>query len=87
MQISDNQVKKILEMGSIAQQIDFVGEARRRAEDDQLVRDVTAEVSAMGDREERIAELRARIENGNYNPSGADIADAMIRRAIADRIG
>ena len=87
MQISDNQVKKILEMGSLAQQIDLVGERRRRAEDAELVASVVADVNAMDDREERIAELKARIEAGAYNPSGAEIADAMIRRSIADRLG
>ena len=86
MQISDNQVKKILEMGSIAQQIDLAAEARQRAEDTDLVAHVVADVNAMDDREERIAELRTRIEAGAYNPSGAEIADAMIRRAIADRL-
>lgn len=87
MQISDNQVKKILEMGTLAQQIDRVGEARKRAEDTELVAQVVADVNAMADREDRIADLKARYEAGTYNPSGAEIADAMIRRAIADRIG
>ncbi len=87
MQISDNQVKKILEMGSLAQQINLVGETIRHAEDAQLVRDVTANINEMPDREDRIAELQARIENGTYNPSGAEIVEAMIRRSIADRIG
>ena len=87
MQISDNQVKKILEMGTLAQQIDLVAEARRRAEDTALVADVVADVKAMDDREDRIADLRARIEAGVYNPTGAEIADAMIRRAAADSIG
>ena len=87
MQISDNQVKKILEMGTLAQQIDLVAEARQRAEDAELVTDITAEVNAMDDREDRIADLKARYEAGTYNPTGAEIADAMIRRAIADRMG
>ena len=33
-----------------------------------------------------IAELKAKIEAGEYNPTGDEIADAMIRRSIADRI-
>ncbi|MCX7800809.1 MAG: flagellar biosynthesis anti-sigma factor FlgM [Fimbriimonadales bacterium] len=57
-----------------------------REEDQDLVREIAAKVMAMPEREELIAELRARIEAGEYNPSGADIAEAMIRRAIADRI-
>lgn len=86
MQISDTQVKKILEMGSLAQQIDLVGDARRHAEDQRLVADVVADVNAMDDREDRIADLKARIEAGSYNPAGAEIVDAMIRRAAADSV-
>ena len=33
-----------------------------------------------------IAELRAKIESGQYNPSAEDIVDGMVRRSIADRI-
>ena len=40
----------------------------------------------MPDREEYIAELKAKIDAGQYNPTSDDIADAMIRRNIADRI-
>ena len=90
MRISDNEVKKLLTGGpAIVEQIVEIGqgneEARREA-DEVLVKQVTAEVVAMSDREEMIAELKARIEAGTYNPSGDDIADTMIRRAIADRI-
>ena len=35
-------------------------------------------------REERVAALKAQIENGTYNVSGEDIADLMIRRTLAD---
>ena len=87
MQISDNQVKKILEMGNLALQIDLVAEARQRAEDAELVKDLVADVKAMDDREDRIADLKARIEAGAYDPTGAEIADAMIRRAAADSVG
>ena len=87
MQISDNEVKKILEHAPLAREIDKVGEARRRAEDMELVAATIDQVNGMDDREDRIAELRARIEAGSYNPTGAEIADAMIRRSIADRLG
>ena len=87
MQISDTEVKKILERGTLAQQIDLVGQARQRAEDAEIVDRVVADVNAMADREDRIADLKARIESGAYNPTGADIADAMVRRAIADQVG
>lgn len=37
-------------------------------------------------REDLVQEIKARIEAGTYNPSGDDIADAMIRRTLADQI-
>ncbi len=87
MRISDTEVKKVLDGSySVVAEIDELAEARKRAEDEQLVHQVTADVVAMPDREEMIAELQAKIASGEYNPSGDDIADAMIRRSIADRI-
>ena len=35
-------------------------------------------------REDRVQELKAQIENGTYYVSSEDIADLMIRRALAD---
>ncbi len=44
-------------------------------------------VEALPDiREEQVEALKARIEGGNYQVSGEEIADLMIRRAYADRI-
>ncbi len=86
MQISDTEVKKILEQGSLVRDIEIVGQERQRAEDAETVARVTDDVKSMGDREDRIADLKARIESGTYNPTGAEIADAMIRRSIADGI-
>jgi anti-sigma28 factor (negative regulator of flagellin synthesis) len=86
MQISDNEVKKLLEAKMVVAEIVEMGEARTKAEDQQLVADVTAEVMAMPDREERIAELKAKIESGSYQVTGSEIAESMIRRSIADRI-
>jgi negative regulator of flagellin synthesis FlgM len=40
----------------------------------------------MPDREDMIAEIKAKIEAGDYQPSSDEIADAMIRRSIADHI-
>jgi anti-sigma28 factor (negative regulator of flagellin synthesis) len=51
-----------------------------------LIEQVTKEVLAMPDRDEMVAELKARIEAGTYNPTGDEIADAMIRRSVADRL-
>jgi negative regulator of flagellin synthesis FlgM len=35
-------------------------------------------------REDRVRELKAQVENGTYNVSSEDIADLIIRRALAD---
>ncbi len=35
-------------------------------------------------REDRVQALKAQIENGTYHVSGEDIADLIIRRALAD---
>ena len=86
MQISDTEVKKILEQTSLVREIEGVGQARQRAEDADTVTRLVEDVKSMPDREDRIADLKARIEAGNYNPTGAEIADAMIRRSIADNV-
>lgn len=88
MRISDEEVKKLLHSSGIAAEISAVVSEREAAteSDDLLVREVTQAVIEMPDREETIADLRARIESGTYNPSGDEIAETMIRRAIADRI-
>ena len=86
MQISDTEVKKILQHTSLVRDIEGVGQERQRAEDAELVTRVVEDVKLMPDREDRVADLKARIEAGNYNPTGAEIADAMIRRSIADNV-
>lgn len=88
MRISDNELKKVINNvpSDIVDQIVEIGEDRGRAEDQALVEKLTAEVVAMPDREEIIANLRARIEAGTYNPSAEDIVDGMVRRTIADRV-
>lgn len=35
-------------------------------------------------REDRVRALKAQVENGTYRVSGADIADLIVRRALAD---
>ena len=88
MRISDIEVKKIAS-GQYAVVQDIVGlghSIQTRGKDADHIKQVTAEVIAMPDREDLIADLKARIEAGSYNPTGDDIADAMIRRSIADRI-
>jgi len=88
MRISDNEIKK-LQSGHYAVVSDIVElgqKIKTRDQDADTIKQVTAEVIAMSDREDLIADLKARIEAGKYNPSGDEIADAMIRRSVADRI-
>ena len=88
MRISDSEIKKILNGEySVVEDIikhERVSEIKR--ENEELIAQVTKDVLAMPDREAMIAELKAKIEAGTYNPSGDDIADAMMRRAVADRL-
>lgn len=86
MQISNNEIKKLLNHKVVAD-IEAVGqEAAQREQDAPMVKRIVKDVINMPDREDRIAELKARIDAGEYNPTGEDIADAMIRRTIADRM-
>ena len=53
----------------------------------QEIQRATQAVNRLPDvREEMVAELKARIESGNYNVSGEDVADLIIRRSYADSI-
>ncbi|MDI9636698.1 flagellar biosynthesis anti-sigma factor FlgM [Kamptonema cortianum] len=84
MKISTEQIQSILTGDSPSQA--KVDEAVIRLTDADLIEEVSAKVAAMPDRDEMVNDLKARIEAGTYNPSGDEIADAMIRRAIADRV-
>lgn len=87
MKISDTELKKVIDTQGYAIVEGENGfEPSPRESDMDMIRDITAQVIAMPDREEMIANLKERIANGAYNPAGADIADTMIRRSIADRI-
>ncbi|HVL39012.1 MAG TPA: flagellar biosynthesis anti-sigma factor FlgM [Fimbriimonadaceae bacterium] len=86
MRISDNEIKKVLSNPDVAKEIDQIGQENQLREDQPLIEQLTQEIIEMPDREEMIAELKAKIEAGEYNPTGDEIADAMIRRTIADRI-
>ena len=87
MRISDAEVKKIISNPgpSIVEAIEKVASENIRQQDKQIVKAVTQDVLAMQDREDMISELRAQIAAGLYNPSGEEIVDAMVRRAVADQ--
>jgi anti-sigma28 factor (negative regulator of flagellin synthesis) len=88
MRISDIEVNKIRsgQYAVVADITELGHTIQTREKDADHIKQVTAEVIAMKDREDLIADLKARIEAGKYNPSGDEIADAMIRRSIADSI-
>ncbi len=92
MQISDAQVKMVKEqlakraLVAEIQQMDLPLESYPRPEDVDMVNDIVDKIALMPDRQDRVDELKAKIASGTYNPSGDEIADSMIRRAIADQI-
>ncbi|NUL81554.1 MAG: flagellar biosynthesis anti-sigma factor FlgM [Armatimonadetes bacterium] len=56
-------------------------------DDAELVKEVLAEVKAQPDiRDERVTELKAAYESGQYTVDAKAVADAIVRRALADRI-
>jgi hypothetical protein len=92
MQISDAQVKMVKEqlakraLVAEIQEMDLPLETYPRPEDADMVNEIVDKIALMPDRQDRIDELKAKIASGTYNPSGDEIADSMIRRAIADQI-
>lgn len=87
MQISDRELQKVMQLGSIRLTEPVEEEiVSPRETDGPLIKALVQEVMEMPDREDRIEELRAKIQAGTYNPAGDEIADAMWRRAQVDRI-
>lgn len=85
MRISDTEVRKVISGVKAVAEIDPIG-TTPTDEDRALVESVTRDVLAMSDREDRIAEVKAMLEAGTYNPSGDEIAESMVRRRIADKV-
>ena len=83
MRISETEVMKV--MGESVSADDMTIGTKPAVGDEALVAELVAKINAMPDREDRIAEVRAELEAG-YNPTGAEIAESLLRRAIADRI-
>lgn len=89
MQISDEQIHRLLEESKLIDQIEGAERspsAHLRASDGALIARFSRKIDELPDREERIAELKARIEAGAYTVSGEAIVEAMVRRSIADRV-
>ncbi len=87
MRISDEQLKKVLsqlkEQGPRQDASPLIEPGYRESNGDVISR-LTKRILTMPEREELVAQLKARIEAGEYNPTGEEIAEAMLRRAVAD---
>ncbi|MBV6503032.1 MAG: hypothetical protein AKCLJLPJ_01093 [Fimbriimonadales bacterium] len=92
MKVSMEQVKRVLERHErpktdLSEAARLLDKDHQVSDQSKLIRKVRDEVMAMPEvRAELVAELKARIERGEYQVSSEDIVDSMIRRAIADRI-
>ena len=87
MRISDTEIQKIVTKTVTETTDALLALGHEKSDDDALVARTTERVMALGDREEMVAELKARIEAGTYNPTSEQIVDAMARRRIADHLG
>lgn len=87
MRISKEQLNKLVSTASYpADERAKADSAVIRLMDAGVVRSAVQEILEMPDREELVARLKARIEAGEYDPSGDDIAEAMLRRAVVDSL-
>jgi negative regulator of flagellin synthesis FlgM len=87
VKISNEQLQKVADSGgSITPDSALVDAAVIKLTDKALIEEITHKVADMPDRDDLVAELKARVEAGEYNPTGEEIADAMVRRAIADQV-
>lgn len=87
MKISTEQLEKVKALdGQVTPPENVVETAVIKLMNAELVKSVTAEVNAMPDRDDVVADLKAKIKRGEYKVSAEEIVDTMIRRARADRI-
>ena len=87
MKISTEQLEAVIaSKGNVMPAAEVVDTAVIRLVDQDLIKQTVENINNMPDREDFIASLKARIESGEYNPSSDDIADAMVRRTLADKI-
>lgn len=81
MRISDEQIRSLIS----ERLTDQIGGYTAKPEDAAMIRRLALKIIEMPDRDDMIQDLKARIQDGTYRPSAEEIADAMIRRTIADR--
>lgn len=88
MKISTEQLQKVKALdGQVTPPENIVDTTVIKLMDADLIKQVVADVNAMPDREEMVADLKARIASGEYNVNADEIVDAMVRRHLADNIG
>ena len=87
MKISTEQLEKVQALGgSVTPPESVVDTAVIKLMDSELIKSVTADVNAQPDREDMIADIKARLAKGEYKISAEEIVDVMVRRAKADKI-
>jgi len=87
VKISTEQLEAVIaSKGNVMPASEVVDTAVIRLVDQDLIKQTVENINQMPDREEVIASLKARIESGEYNPTSDDIADAMVRRTLADKM-
>jgi negative regulator of flagellin synthesis FlgM len=87
VKISQEQLKKVAQTGgTVTPDSAQIDAAVIKLTDKALIQEIAHKVADLPDRDEMVAELKAKIEAGEYNPTGEEIADAMVRRAIADSV-
>jgi anti-sigma28 factor (negative regulator of flagellin synthesis) len=87
VKISTEQLEKVKALeGQVTPPENVVETAVIKLMNGELIKSVAAEVNSMPDRDDMVADLKARIERGEYKVSSEEIVDTMVRRARADRI-
>lgn len=87
MKISTEQLAKVQALdGKVTPPESVVDTAVIRLTDSDLIKQVTAQINELPDRDDMVSDLKARIEAGSYAVTADEIVDAMVRRARADRI-
>jgi len=87
VKISTEQLEKVKALdGRVTPPESIVETSVIRLMNAELIKSVIDEVNSLPDREDMIAELKSRIDAGEYKVTADDIVDTMVRRARADRI-
>ena len=88
MRISGTEYEKVLLLADLTPDGEALGSAQSpvTTDDTELVAEIVAELDQMPDRDDIVADIKARIEAGTYKVSSDAIAELMMRRAKADNI-